>query len=91
MRYGHYACGGLTAEDNPDGVQIFYNDTWAYDTNSDTWTNMNPVTKPQRIGHQMAYEEESDLVILFGGLVASNLDTFYNDIFTYDLTQIIGH
>lgn len=52
---------------------------------------MNPVTKPQRIGHQMAYEEESDLVILFGGLVASNLDTFYNDIFTYDLTQIIGH
>ncbi|MFQ5820207.1 MAG: Kelch repeat-containing protein [Candidatus Heimdallarchaeota archaeon] len=45
-----------------------FNDTWAYDFNSNTWTNMNPPTMPVgRRQHAMAYDAESDRVILFGG------------------------
>jgi hypothetical protein len=35
---------------------------------ANTWTNMNPSTHPgARSGHAMAYDSESDRVILFGG------------------------
>jgi len=48
-----------------DGIK---SDTWAYDFNSNTWTNMNPVTTPQARPHfAMAYNAESDRVIIFGG------------------------
>ncbi|MEE9173624.1 MAG: kelch repeat-containing protein [Thermoplasmata archaeon] len=44
------------------------NDTWAYDTNTNTWTKMHPVVRPsERCCHAMAYDAESDRVILFGG------------------------
>jgi hypothetical protein len=47
-------------------------ETWAYDYDTDTWTNMNPATKPSaRAGHAMAYDSESDRVILFGGMAVS--------------------
>jgi len=59
-------------------------ETWAFDYNTETWENMNPSTKPVRIAHQMAYDEESDLVILFGGLNSSGISTFYNEVYTYD-------
>lgn len=42
------------------------NDTWAYDFNSDTWTNLNLAVKPDSIGVcRMAYDSESDKIILF--------------------------
>jgi hypothetical protein len=46
-------------------------ETWAYDYNTDTWTNMNPTfSSPARTMHEMSYDCESDRVILFGGSVA---------------------
>ncbi len=42
--------------------------TWAYDHNTDTWTNMNPEEGPYNLlGPRMAYDSESDRIILFGG------------------------
>jgi len=45
-----------------------FNDTWAYDLESNTWEKMNPAVVPgARMLSAMAYDEESDRVILFGG------------------------
>jgi len=59
-------------------------ETWAYDFNSNTWTNMNPISKPSaRSGHAMAYDPRSDRIILFGGY-----DTGYDDeTWTYDFNS----
>jgi hypothetical protein len=59
------------------------NETWAYDYNNNTWTNMNPeIHPPARQATSMAYDETSDKIILFGGqtIDASNL----NDTWTYN-------
>jgi len=46
----------------------YFSDTWAYDYNTNTWTNMNPSTHPSaRYQSAMAYDSESDKIILFGG------------------------
>ncbi len=46
----------------------FLGDTWTYDFDSDTWVQKFPSTNPgPKDGHDMAYEAESDRVILFGG------------------------
>ncbi len=46
--------------------------TWAYDLDTNSWTDMNPPTSPDadpfpRSDHAMAYDAQSDRVILFGG------------------------
>lgn len=44
------------------------NETWAYDYNTDTWTDLKPVASPP--GHQfasMAYDTKADRVIMWGG------------------------
>ena len=44
-------------------------DTWIYDENADTWTELFPVSAPSaRRGHIMAYDSESDRIVLFGGM-----------------------
>lgn len=46
----------------------FMDDTWAYDLNTDTWTNMNPAVHPTAgFGPGLAYDSESDRIILFAG------------------------
>ena len=43
-------------------------DTWAYDLNANTWTNMAPAGAPSpRQDYGMAYDSRNDRVILFGG------------------------
>jgi N-acetylneuraminic acid mutarotase len=43
-------------------------DTWAYDIDTDTWTQMSPtVSPPPRNYHAMAYHPGLDRVVLFGG------------------------
>jgi methionine-rich copper-binding protein CopC len=59
-----------------------YNDTWAYDFNSNKWTQMNPQSAPSpRGGVPLAYDSQSDLTVLFGG------GNFYNDTWTYDFNS----
>lgn len=49
-----------------------YNDTWSYDTNTNTWTNMSPAVMPTgRGGHAMAYHEAEDVIVMFGGSTGS--------------------
>lgn len=81
---------GMTYDSGSDRVILFggntnfgrSNDTWAYDFNADTWTLMNPETKPSPRGDfAMTYDAESDRVILFGGY-----DGAYDDeMWAYDL------
>jgi N-acetylneuraminic acid mutarotase len=67
-----------------------HNETWTYDLNTDTWTNMAPASAPPALCAQtMAYDSESDLIVLFGG---SGDDWYsnnhmYSDTWTYDLTS----
>lgn len=67
--------GGLAAAD-------LTNDTWAHDSVTNSWTNMDPGARPPaRSLHAMVYDSGSDRVILFGGLGAAGL---VNDTWAYD-------
>ncbi len=62
-----------------DGVQ--QSDTWAYDFNNDSWIEMNPPVRPfSRTWHALAYDSESDRVILFSGYGIG----YRNDTWAYD-------
>lgn len=62
--------GGRSHQDhNPYGIEMKYNDTWAYNFNSNTWINMTTSSTPDgRYLHAMTYDSESDKVIIFGGV-----------------------
>ena len=61
---------------------VYTDETWAYDYNSNTWTNKAPSVRPSvRYDMPMAYDSESDRVILFGGAAASR----NNETWAYDL------
>ena len=61
-------------------------DTWAYDFNSDTWEELTTTGSPsERGGHRLAYDSESDRVVLFGG---ARLDTSYNDTWLFDYNTL---
>src|SRR5437879_13787137 len=84
-RWGH----SLAYDSQSDRVILFggatpvIDDTWAYDFNTNTWTNMNPGTKPSaRLGHSIAYDSQSDRVILFGGADSGGS---IDDTWAYDL------
>src|SRR2546425_128061 len=60
------------------------NETWAYDFNTNTWTNMTPgeaVRPPPSSGNLMAYDSRSDRMILFGGYTGGSLR---NETWAYD-------
>lgn len=72
--------GGFEAKDENSPV---YGETWAYDYNADTWTLMAPEkSPPKRIYHGMAYDSESDRVIVWGGRLLEKLDD--NAVWAYD-------
>jgi hypothetical protein len=58
-------------------------ETWAYDFNNDTWTEMKPARSPAaRHYHGLAYDADSDRVILWGGFIGRDiLDT---NVWAYD-------
>ena len=58
-------------------------DTWSFDMEALTWTKMKTQGPPDRYGHSMVYDSESDRIILFGGWsFAENVGT--NDTWAYD-------
>jgi N-acetylneuraminic acid mutarotase len=65
-------------------------ETWAYDFNTDTWTNLEPSTAPPPLlGERMVYDEESNRMILFGGIDSMEFAThgrivFTNETWAYD-------
>jgi len=51
------------------GNYLGKNDTWTYDLNSNTWNQVTTATSPTlRAFSVMAYDMESDRVVLFGGM-----------------------
>ena len=58
-------------------------DTWSFDMSTVTWTKMKNEGPPNRYGHSMVYDSESDRMIVFGGWdFAENVGT--NDTWAYD-------
>jgi predicted phosphodiesterase len=77
--------GGVT------GYQIDYDkwmaDTWTYDLNTNTWTNMSPASNPPpRAYASMAYDNKSDVIVMFGGWQGYWGNT-YHDTWIYNLTS----
>lgn len=66
------------------GGAVHYNDTWVYNFNDNTWTNMSPEmvggTLTVRIDYAMCYDSDADRTILFGGAGPSG---FCNDTWAY--------
>ncbi|MFW9786069.1 MAG: Kelch repeat-containing protein [Candidatus Thorarchaeota archaeon] len=49
-------------------LSLRLNDTWTYDVDTDTWTEILPASAPSaRRAHDMVYDIESDRMIVFGG------------------------
>ena len=48
---------------------VDYNDTWAYDYQKNTWTQLSPATQPlPRSYGYLAYNSAQDRIVLFGGV-----------------------
>lgn len=58
----------------------FSDETWAYDYNTNTWTQLTPTTHPSgRRLHSMVYDEAADKMVLFGGIAGNWLKEEIND------------
>ncbi len=58
-------------------------DTWSYDTNTNTWAELKPNTHPDARGwHDMAYDTNAKQTVLFGG--GRNRDEYTNETWVYD-------
>ena len=80
----HYLA--LTYHTQADRVMLFGgfrggNETWAYDYDTDTWVNRQPVTSPpERMRHTIAYDAAANRAVLHGGLGTE----LYGDTWEYD-------
>ncbi len=75
----------------PDGD--YPDDTWIYDSTFNNWTEVFPASSPSgRAGHRMAYDSESDRIIMFGGRAPDGItglvDTWSYDLDTNNWTQM---
>jgi hypothetical protein len=62
------------------GDVYFSDETWAYDYNSNTWTQLHPASHPSgRRFHSMVYDESADKMVLFGGIAGNWLKEEIND------------
>ena len=85
------AAANLTYDAESDRVILYggalvyttYQDTWAYDYNSNTWTEMKAQGPAKHLGSAMAYDTESDRSILFGGYDL-DADVLFQDTWAYD-------
>jgi N-acetylneuraminic acid mutarotase len=88
-RRGHYT----TYDSESDSIVLFggsdisdvaQEDTWLFDYNSNTWTQVNPANSPSaRLRHNMVYDEESDIILSFGG---TDMGYYAGNIITTDTT-----
>ncbi|MGA1820295.1 MAG: kelch repeat-containing protein [Thermoplasmatota archaeon] len=82
---------GLMVYDSDSDVVLLYGgfdgnagspDLWAFDANTNTWTNMTPADSPPgRFGQGWVYDETRDICLMFFGVSGT---TYYNDTWEYD-------
>jgi N-acetylneuraminic acid mutarotase len=74
--------GGEAVGVSPGGP---YDDTWAYDSLANTWTELRPQGEvpAARTGAKMVYDTVGRRIIMFGGCRSGN-STYFNDIWAYD-------
>jgi len=62
-----------------------FGDTWIFDRDNRTWTNITPPTSPQaRFGHEMVLCSDENAILLFGGKSTVPI----NDTWTFNLTTL---
>lgn len=60
--------------------------TWEYDYDTNSWTLRSPTASPtSRFDHRMVYDQESDKIILVGGVSATG--AILSDVWAYDYTS----
>jgi len=74
----------LFGGNSPDVLGL--RDTWAYDTNTNTWTYM-AQGPSRRYNSRMAYDAESDRVILFGGQLVGTGGQNSDETWVYDFNS----
>jgi hypothetical protein len=66
------------------GVEGTFDDTWAYDYGSNTWTDLQPAPRPSSRDYTgLAFDEDAGTTVLFGGTNAAETEV-YDDTWTYD-------
>ncbi len=88
---------GLAFDSQSDRVVLFggdtsgtgySNETFSYDYDTNTWTNMSPAVHPgARRSSMMAYDPIADRMVLFGGtddMLGGDFHGAYNDTWSYD-------
>ncbi len=91
--------GAMAYDSKHDVIILFggadgglYEDTWAYDYNTETWMNKTPDISPSaRDGHEMVYDTQSEKMIMYGGRNTTAYEDikdndFLNDTWSYDYT-----
>jgi hypothetical protein len=64
----------------------FVGETWVYDYDTNTWTNMDPRLHPQaRNYHGMVYDSKADRVVMWGDWQRNYTEATDESVWTYDL------
>ena len=81
--------GGRFRPEGASGNYTLFNDLWAFDVNTDTWTQLPTMgdTPSARGNSAMLYDDINDRVLLFGGSTSPNGLSFapQNDLYRLDL------
>jgi len=87
---GPSVIGALVYDSASDNVISFWGEstpgqeTWTYDFNTNTWTQRMPLRSPPvRERPYLAYDNESDVNILFGGKGENGFETAMGDTWSY--------
>lgn len=65
-----------------------FDGTWAYDYNTNTWTERQPTGQPPgRSYFGMVYDSEADKALVFGGTVGSEDEARADELWAYDFTS----
>lgn len=79
---------GGTSDDSLIADAVLSNQTWVLDVQNASWTRMRPqVSPPARVGAAMAYDAESDRIVLYGGGTRFSSPGDLNDTWAYDYDQ----
>lgn len=76
---GSYGAGGGDSWED-----ILLNDTWRFDYSTKTWTDVSTNNFPgHRMRHTMVYIEEEEIILLFGGQLDNEWNTFNDETWIY--------